>query len=1094
MNTLRIRVLILNLFIVLSTFSQDVIYTVSGDYNGGKTPLDSIIVDNITNGTRISFGDLPEHDYYQINLTQNAYWGSVSAFDLEESSDFIVKENSFGKLSVLYGGSSPAEVKISIINVNGQTLFIKDELLLRSQQSLLVKLGSEGVYFVKIESLQETITFKALGGAAQDDFNVEIGDGGNTKSVYSSKLKSITLIGEGDFNFEEGDSIRIWAFKKDIYAWPEHMRIKESGDVNFQFEDTRYIEEAEQAYPDSIGELIPFAFEDETFYCEKINNEYVFQEDIILTEEQLFGDSTKGAWITALFNDDVDDRGLFINFWPDATVYYEIDESLENDERLETALNYWNLNAPIFFKHRNNEDDYVIFVDNGDDGSKSHIGMIFGPQHIFIDRDAEYGSIVHEMGHTVGLIHEHTRSDRNDYLEVHWENIDDRDWTDLQIFDLNFKRFPSSINVGPFDFSSIMLYGSYAGSKDLESPVLKTKDDKTFQAQRTALSYWDIKTLEELYDLERDEKPKVNVYVTYNESNTNYMVEGDVVSEGDSPITSKSIAWKKVGDANYNHEYFYDLNGDFSIEISDVSCGDEILVYAAATNSSGTSSSPIRSQFINPHPIIEVSEISSSSAHINLTYTTDECVESVGLKLYESEADASAQKNLTNHKFLEKNNAGYGVDLTDLTPEKDYFMVFETTYYLTSNGVKETYSSDVESFKTNKDITTPVVQTNAAINITTNSAIINGNVTSDGGSTITQRGFYWSSTDQTPDLDDNLTTVSGTTGSYSKSLTGLTPNTTYYYNAFATNSQGTTTGSVQSFKTNQDITAPVVQTNAATTITTNSATLNGNVTSDGGSTIIQRGFYRSASDQTPDSNDNPTIVSGTTGNFSENLTGLDPNTTYYYAAFATNSIGTSVGAVQSFKTNQESQANSGTFTDSRDGNTYKWVKIGEQVWMAENLAYKTNESWAYDNNESNVEIYGRLYTWDDAKTACPSGWHLPTDDEWKQLEMTIGMSQSEADVDGQRGTNEGTKLKAASGWNNNGNGTDDFGFSGLPGGSYFFLDEGSFEYIGKSGEWWTATQTSTSNAKNRLLSYTTSTVSRYTRGKEFGYSVRCIKD
>jgi uncharacterized protein (TIGR02145 family) len=183
----------------------------------------------------------------------------------------------------------------------------------------------------------------------------------------------------------------------------------------------------------------------------------------------------------------------------------------------------------------------------------------------------------------------------------------------------------------------------------------------------------------------------------------------------------------------------------------------------------------------------------------------------------------------------------------------------------------------------------------------------------------------------------------------------------------------------------------------------------------------------------------------------------------------------------------------GTITDSRDGKTYKTVKIGEQWWMAENLAYDVGDgSWAYNNDESNVKTYGRLYKWKAAKIACPSGWHLPTDDEWKQMEMAIGMSQSEADDTGWRGTNEGTKLKATSGWIDNGNGTDDYGFSGLPGG--YRYPGGSFITIGSTGVWWSATMYPTSTAWSRYLRCDRTTKFRYYTYEEYGFSVRCVKD
>ena len=136
-----------------------------------------------------------------------------------------------------------------------------------------------------------------------------------------------------------------------------------------------------------------------------------------------------------------------------------------------------------------------------------------------------------------------------------------------------------------------------------------------------------------------------------------------------------------------------------------------------------------------------------------------------------------------------------------------------------------------------------------------------------------------------------------------------------------------------------------------------------------------------------------------------------------------------------------------TLTDTRDNKTYKTVKIGEQVWMAENLNYEAKEgSMCYDNKPANCQKYGRFYEWYYTATeACPSGWHLPNKDEWQTLVDLAGGKEI-----------AGKKLKAKSGWNKNGNGTDDFGFAALPGGGGNF--EGSFYDIGFIGEWWTATE------------------------------------
>jgi len=173
--------------------------------------------------------------------------------------------------------------------------------------------------------------------------------------------------------------------------------------------------------------------------------------------------------------------------------------------------------------------------------------------------------------------------------------------------------------------------------------------------------------------------------------------------------------------------------------------------------------------------------------------------------------------------------------------------------------------------------------------------------------------------------------------------------------------------------------------------------------------------------------------------------------------------------------------NDSYFKDPRDGNVYRTVKIGRQIWMAENLNYRIKNSWCYDNDEANGKRYGRLYSWSAAKAACPVGWHLPTRQEWDELVTTAG------------GKMAGKKLKKTEGWYNNDNGTDNYGFSALPGGggrsSYsLFLD------ISRSGYWWTATEYDSDVAYRRSMNYKFDLVNERTNDKNLGFSVRCVED
>jgi uncharacterized protein (TIGR02145 family) len=188
-----------------------------------------------------------------------------------------------------------------------------------------------------------------------------------------------------------------------------------------------------------------------------------------------------------------------------------------------------------------------------------------------------------------------------------------------------------------------------------------------------------------------------------------------------------------------------------------------------------------------------------------------------------------------------------------------------------------------------------------------------------------------------------------------------------------------------------------------------------------------------------------------------------------------------------------------TFTDTRDGQTYKTVKIGRQTWMAKNLNYQMDSSWCC-RDSSWCNEYGRLYNWDAAMKACPVGWRLPSRQDWFDLGNYAGGKIHGLHEDFIYGSAE-IKLKATSGWGENeknrerkgnGCGTDNYGFSALPGG--YRLADGSFYAVSVGGYWWTSTQDS------RWGPYLIEMHSGYnylygqSDKKEMGYSVRCVAD
>jgi len=185
-----------------------------------------------------------------------------------------------------------------------------------------------------------------------------------------------------------------------------------------------------------------------------------------------------------------------------------------------------------------------------------------------------------------------------------------------------------------------------------------------------------------------------------------------------------------------------------------------------------------------------------------------------------------------------------------------------------------------------------------------------------------------------------------------------------------------------------------------------------------------------------------------------------------------------------------------TFTDPRDHTEYTMKQIGNQIWMTENLKYNVSGSHCYDNSPAKCAEYGRLYTWEQAMNACPDGWHLPTENEWVELELYLGLSVEESYHTGWRGDGIGDKMKSVSGWNDNGNGTNESGLNVIPAGFYqYFQGNDEFGGIEISASFWTSTEASYPNySYGRTLLNTKTSVKSDTHEKSDGYSVRCVKD
>ncbi|MDD3877749.1 MAG: fibrobacter succinogenes major paralogous domain-containing protein [Bacteroidales bacterium] len=172
-----------------------------------------------------------------------------------------------------------------------------------------------------------------------------------------------------------------------------------------------------------------------------------------------------------------------------------------------------------------------------------------------------------------------------------------------------------------------------------------------------------------------------------------------------------------------------------------------------------------------------------------------------------------------------------------------------------------------------------------------------------------------------------------------------------------------------------------------------------------------------------------------------------------------------------------------TFTDTRDGQVYNTIQIGTQTWMSENINHAVSGSWCYDDNDANCLKFGRLYTWESAKEACPQGWHIPTDSDWDVLVAAIG----EKSVAG------GTLKDNASGlWKAPNTGANNStGYSALPAG--IKLNNGSYTAQGETAAFWSIFDNG-SGAWGRHLTFNSARFNSLNNPEHMAYSLRCLKN
>lgn len=568
---------------------------------------------------------------------------------------------------------------------------------------------------------------------------------------------------------------------------------------------------------------------------------------------------------------------------------------------------------------------------------------------------------------------------------------------------------------------------------------------------------------------------------------------GNITSDNGGAVTARGVCWSTTTAPTVANSKTTNATGTgaFTSSLTGLTAATTYYVRAYATNSAGTAYGNEISFTTSNTVVATVTTTNVTS----ITYTTAATGGNVaadgGAAITARGVCYALTTNPTISNSITSDGTGTGSftsNLTGLTPGATYHV---RAYAI--NSVGTAYGNDV-TFTTNP-ILIPTLTTTAVSTISYTTAVSGGNVTADNGGAVTARGVCWSIS-ANPTISDSKSSNGTGTGSFSSNISGLLQGTLYHVRAYATNSAGTAYGSDLTFTTNPVI-YPTVLSTAVSSVAVTTASSGGNVTDAGGGSITARGVCWSTSP-------NPTVSSsktndGTgTGSFTSSVTGLAAGTLYYIRAYATNSAGTSYGAESSFNTKIQ----------DADGNQYTYVTLGTQVWMVENLRTTKFEDgtviptkvgdvsgesspvyqWAYNDNESNVATYGRMYTWfvaSNVRNVCPTGWHVPTYTEWEDFKTYLG---------GEVGA--GGKLKEAGlvHWTTPNTGaTNETNFTALPGG--YRNPTGGYVSLGLSCYFWTSTVNSTpGQGWGQGMLYNHADVVRGGYPQADGVYIRCLKN
>jgi uncharacterized protein (TIGR02145 family) len=621
-----------------------------------------------------------------------------------------------------------------------------------------------------------------------------------------------------------------------------------------------------------------------------------------------------------------------------------------------------------------------------------------------------------------------------------------------------------------------------------------------------------------LYSCTKKEVPVVITLEISNITATTATCGGNITDEGSSQIITRGVCWSTTSEPTIADNITSDSTGvgAFVSIITGLAPNTTYNIRAYATNSEGTGygKEVVFTTGTGSLPVVTTASVTGSG---NLHFSGGNVISDGNSPVKSRGVCWSIKQSPTILDSRTEDGTGTGTFKSRITTSS-----LLTTYYVRSyatNDIGTAYGGQYT-------FTTPCVfDTDQVLNLSLYSPS-NG---ATGQSLNTTLDWYFMTFGKgycdvyLGTSSNHLNKIAEDNNLGKLTLNGLILGTTYYWRVIAKDKNfpcNNDTSSIYHFTTTNAIIIPSVTTVSDTSFTSTTASVGGNVTNDGGNVVSEYGvFWGPGTD--PELTGTKLKVGNGTGTFSSVINSLNPNSTYYVRAYATNITGTGYGTQIRFHTGQG--ITNPTITDI-DGNVYHIVEIGSQIWMADNLKttrysdgtpipfVNTTASWGalaingkaycwYDDNSSYKDTYGALYTWGAAMNgavsstsnpsgvqgACPTGWHLPSWAEWSTLETYLGGSS----IAGGKMKETGTEHWLFP----NSGATNESGFTALPGG-WRFNTSGSFWLLSNSGYWWSSSQetSNTDYSDSFRLGNNVGSSNGSGQSKNNGISVRCLRD